>query len=150
MKISIGADHAGYELKERIKAELQKKGHEVIDEGTTSTASVDYPDYAAKVAHDVAGQRAERGVLVCGSGVGMAIAANKVHGIRAANVNSLIEAQLSREHNNANIVSVGARFLKDEDAMQIVDRFLNTDFAGGRHAPRVEKIAKIEEEESRG
>jgi ribose 5-phosphate isomerase B len=148
MKISIGADHAGFELKERIKAELLQKGHEVTDEGTDSTASVDYPDYAAKVAHAVAGGRAERGVLVCGSGIGMAIAANKVHGIRAANVTSLIEAQLSREHNDANIVTLGARILNDEDALQIVDRFLNTEFANGRHTPRVEKIAKIEGEEA--
>lgn len=144
MKISLGADHAGFELKVKIRQRLEAAGHEVLDEGTTSTESVDYPDYAAKVAHDVAGQRAQYGVLACGSGVGMAIAANKVHGIRAANVCTVEEAQLSREHNDANVVSVGARFLTEEDALKIVDVFLNTAFAGGRHARRVEKIAALE------
>jgi ribose 5-phosphate isomerase B len=148
MKIAIGADHAGYELKEKIKAHLQQQGHELTDEGTVSKDSVDYPDFAAKVAHDVKDKRAELGVLVCGSGIGMTIAANKVHGIRAANLNNVVEAQLSREHNNANVAAVGARLVKENDAMEIVDTFLNTKFAGGRHERRLEKIAEIEGKES--
>ena len=147
MKIAIGADHAGYELKEKIKAHLQQQGHKVNDEGTVSNDSVDYPDFAAKVAHAVKDKRAELGVLVCGSGIGMTIAANKVHGIRAANLNNLVEAQLSREHNNANVAAVGARLVTEEDAIQIVDKFLSTPFAGGRHERRVEKIAELEKKE---
>jgi ribose 5-phosphate isomerase B len=144
MKIAIGADHAGFELKEKLKAVLIGQGRRVIDEGTADTNSVDYPDFAAKVAHDVADGKAQYGLLVCGSGVGMAIAANKIHGIRAANVNNLTEAQLSREHNDANVLAIGARMLKEEDALKIVDTFLNTAFAHGRHDARVAKIAALE------
>ena len=144
MKVSIGADHAGFELKEKLKESLKAQGVEVTDEGTNSLESVDYPDFAAKVAREVAERRAEMGVLVCGSGIGMAIAANKVHGVRAANVSSEMEAQLSREHNNANVVAVGARFLQPEQAEKIVQTFLRTRFAGGRHEKRVEKIGKLE------
>src|SRR5262245_44117997 len=146
MKIAIGADHAGFVMKEKIKAALEREGYEVMDEGTLSSESVDYPDYAVKVAHDVAGRKAEYGVLVCGSGIGMAIAANKVKGVRAANVNNATEARLSREHNDANIVAVGARFLTDEDALTIVDVFLKTAFAYGRHQARVDKIKELEKE----
>jgi ribose 5-phosphate isomerase B len=148
MKIAIGADHAGFELKEKIKAHLQKQGHELTDEGTVSNESVDYPDFAAKVAHDVKERRTDFGVLVCGSGIGMAISANKVHGIRATTLNNVTEAQLSREHNNANVATLGARFVKEEDALQIVETFLSTPFAGGRHEKRVEKIAALEAKES--
>ncbi|HZD95489.1 MAG TPA: ribose 5-phosphate isomerase B [Candidatus Sulfotelmatobacter sp.] len=147
MKIALGADHAGYELKDQIKQHLQQQGLEVSDEGTSSPASVDYPDYARVVAHEVSGQRADLGILVCGSGIGMAIAANKVDGIRAANVSSEYEAQMSREHNNANVLTLGARILKPEEAFRIVDRWLSTQFAGGRHERRVEKITAIEKEE---
>lgn len=150
MKIAIGSDHAGFELKEKLRAVLEKHGHEVTDEGTRSTESVDYPDYAQKVAHDVTGGRAQYGVLVCGSGIGMAIAANKVPGVRAVNANTEIEAQLSREHNNANIVTVGARLLDEAQAEVIVKKFLATQFAGGRHEQRVEKIAAIEKQEAKG
>src|SRR5262245_35244711 len=146
MKIAIGADHAGFVMKEKLKAALEREGYEVMDEGTVSTESVDYPDYAAKVGHDIAGRKAEYGVLVCGSGIGMAIAANKVKGVRAANVNSAEEARLSREHNDANIVSVGARLLTDQDALSIVGVFLKTPFANGRHQARVEKITQLENE----
>ena len=146
MKIAIGADHAGYELKEKIKARLLKDGHNVTDEGTIDNNSVDYPDFAAKVAHDVADHRAQYGILVCGSGIGMAIAANKVQGIRAANINNLTEAQLSREHNDANVLAIGARLLKEEDAVKIVNTFLTTAWAAGRHAQRVEKITALEAE----
>jgi ribose 5-phosphate isomerase B len=150
MKIAIGSDHAGFELKEKLKQHLIEKGMDVEDQGTVSTESVDYPDFARKVAHEVADHRADFGVLVCGSGIGMAISANKIAGIRAANVSSEIEAQLSREHNDANIVAIGARIVKEGPAMDIVDRFLGTAFAHGRHDQRVAKIAAIEKEEKAG
>jgi ribose 5-phosphate isomerase B len=149
MKIALGADHAGFELKQKIKARLQQQGIQVDDEGTVSTESVDYPDFAKKVAEIVAHKQADLGVLVCGSGVGMAIAANKVPGIRAANVSTEYEAEKSREHNDANVVSIGARILDDQLAFKIVDLFLKTPFAGGRHQRRVEKITEIEREECR-
>jgi ribose 5-phosphate isomerase B len=147
MKIALGADHAGYELKDKIKLHLQQQGIEVRDEGTSSPESVDYPDYARSVAHDVSEQRADLGILVCGSGIGMAITANKVDGIRAANVSTDYEAQMSREHNNANVLALGARILSAEQAFSIVDKWLATPFAGGRHERRVEKIMAIEKEE---
>jgi ribose 5-phosphate isomerase B len=147
MKIALGADHAGYQLKDQIKQHLAQQGIELCDEGTSSPDSVDYPDFARGVAHDVAEHRANFGILVCGSGIGMAIAANKVDGIRAANVSSEYEAQMSREHNNANVLALGARILKPEDALRIVDKWLATPFAGGRHERRVEKIAALEKEE---
>jgi ribose 5-phosphate isomerase B len=148
MKIALGADHAGYELKDKIKQHLQQKGFLLQDEGTSSGESVDYPDYAQRVAHDVSQGRADLGILVCGSGIGMAITANKVSGIRAANVSTGYQAQLSREHNNANVLTLGARILKDDEALQIVDQWLATPFAGGRHERRVEKIASVEREET--
>ena|SRR5436309_388969 len=147
MKIAIGADHAGFELKEKIKARLEQQGLEVEDEGTGSTDSVDYPDFARKVGESVAGKKADLGVLVCGSGIGMAIAANKVPGIRAANVSTEYEAEKSREHNDANVVTVGSRILDEQKAFSIVDTFLKTPFAGGRHQQRVDKIAAIERQE---
>ena len=147
MKIALGADHAGYELKDQIKQHLQQRRIDVIDEGTSSSESVDYPDYARAVAHDVSEQRADWGILVCGSGIGMAIAGNKVDGIRAANVSSEYEAQMSREHNNVNVLALGARILKPDEAIRIVDQWLATQFAGGRHERRVEKIAAMEKEE---
>ena len=147
MKVAIGADHAGFELKEQLKQGLQSQGIDVADQGTAGPESVDYPDYAAKVAHTVASTEADLGVLVCGSGIGMAIAANKVHGIRAANVTTEEEARLSREHNNANVVTLGARLVQPSQAEQIVKTFLNTKFAGGRHERRVEKISELEREQ---
>lgn len=148
MKIALGADHAGFELKEKIKQYLLEKGITVDDRGTNSPQSVDYPDYAFRVAEEVAAGKADSGILVCGSGIGMSIAANKVHGVRAAHVTSEMEAQLSREHNDANILTVGGRVLDEATARKIVDRWLKTDFAGGRHQQRVEKITAIEREES--
>jgi ribose 5-phosphate isomerase B len=145
MKIALGADHAGYELKNRIKDHLQQSWVEVRDEGTNSGESVDYPDFARLVAHDVHDARTDLGILVCGSGIGMAIAANKVAGVRAANVSSEYEAQMCREHNNANVLTLGARILSPEQAVAIVDKWLNTQFAGGRHERRVQKISQIEE-----
>jgi ribose 5-phosphate isomerase B len=148
MKIALGADHAGYELKDKIKRHLQQRGIEVQDDGTSSDESVDYPDYARLVAHDVSQHRVDLGILVCGSGIGMAMAANKVAGIRAANVSTEYEARMSREHNNANVLTVGARILKEEEALRIVDKWLGTSFAGGRHELRVEKIAALEKEQA--
>jgi ribose 5-phosphate isomerase B len=145
MNIAIGADHAGFLLKEELKKKLLDEGHKVTDYGTTSTESTDYPDYAEAVARDVAGGKSERGVLVCGSGVGMSIAANKVHGVRAALGTNEEEVKLTREHNDANVLTLGARFTDPQAAVRMVDVFLSSDFQGGRHARRVEKIAKLEE-----
>lgn len=147
MKIALGADHAGYELKNRIKQHLSDGGYEIQDEGTNSSESVDYPDFAMKVAEDVAEGRAALGVLVCGTGIGMAISANKVPGIRAANCDTGLEAQLSREHNDANVLTLGARLLDPHTALALVDTWLKTPFAGGRHQRRVDKIHAIEEQE---
>jgi ribose 5-phosphate isomerase B len=144
MKIALGADHAGYELKDKIKRKLEAEHYEVTDEGTGSAESVDYPDFARKVGEDVAGGRAQFGVLVCGTGIGMAMTANKVPGIRAANVSSEYEAQMSREHNDANVLALGARILDEEKALAIVHKWLHTDFAGGRHQRRVDKIMACE------
>ena len=144
MKVSIGADHAGFELKEKIRKLLTDQGIEVADEGTHSAESVDYPDYARKVAEAVASNNTQRGILVCGSGIGMAMAANKVHGIRAAHVTSEQEARLSREHNDANVLTLGGRVLDEATALRIVQTFLNTQFEGGRHQRRVDKIAALE------
>jgi len=147
MKISLGADHAGFELKEKIKQHLEQQGMQVHDRGTVSTESVDYPQFARAVGEEVAAHQADLGVLVCGSGVGMAIAANKVPGIRAANVSREYEAEMSRSHNDANVLSIGARILTEPEAMTIVDTFLHTPFAGGRHLRRVNQISEIEKEE---
>ncbi|HUQ50273.1 MAG TPA: ribose 5-phosphate isomerase B [Terriglobales bacterium] len=149
MKIAIGADHAGFELKDKIKKFITKQGIEVEDLGTNSSESVDYPDYALKVAHVVAAHKADFGVLVCGSGIGMAITANKVLGIRATTATTEQEAQLSREHNDANVLAIGARLLRDDEAIRVVDAFLKSSFAHGRHTQRVAKIEMIEREEAK-
>jgi ribose 5-phosphate isomerase B len=145
MRIAMGADHAGYELKNKIREHLKQQGFEVQDEGTNSGDSVDYPDFAAKVGNDVASQKADRGILVCGSGIGMAIAANKVHGVRSANITSEYEAKMSREHNDLNVLTLGARILDEAKAFSIVDVWLKTQFAGDRHQRRVEKIAALDD-----
>ena len=144
MKVSIASDHAGFEEKELLKPYLVELGHEVIDRGPDSDDRVDYPDFAELVAKDVACGEADRGVLVCGTGIGMAIAANKVDGIRAANVTSPEFAALSREHNDANVVTVSGRFVTDETNRAIVKAFLETAFGGGRHEGRVAKIMALE------
>lgn len=144
MKISIASDHAGFEQKEPLAAHLRDCGHEVVDRGPSNDARVDYPDFAALVAYDVVNGVAERGVLVCGTGIGMAVAANKVDGIRAANVVTPNFAALAREHNDANIVTVSARFVDEPTNKAILDAFLSTDFGGGRHADRVAKITALE------
>ena len=148
MKLALGADHAGYLLKNRIREYVTGHGHQVIDEGTNNSDSVDYPDYAARVAEDVASGRAERGILVCGSGIGMAIAANKVSGVRAANISNDYEAQMSREHNDLNVLTLGARILDETTAKHIVQIWLDTPFSGGRHAGRLDKIHEIEKAHS--
>ncbi len=137
--IAIGADHAGFSLKEQLKAWLAAGGHRVIDHGTHSTDSVDYPDYAAAVADAVRAGGAERGVLVCGSGIGMAMAANKVAGVRAAVAGDTEVARLSRQHNDANVLALGARLTAPAQALEVA-----TPFEGGRHARRVDKLAQLD------
>lgn len=139
-KIAIGADHAGFELKEHVKSYLQSKGHEVIDVGCPSKERCDYPDYGSKAAKAVAEGKADRGVLVCGSGIGMCIVANKVPGIRAAVLRSFDDARLSREHNDANVACLGGRISATHQAESLLETFLNTHFEAGRHTSRVKKI----------
>lgn len=143
-KIAIASDHAGYEAKEMIKTVLDEIGVEYTDMGTHSPDSVDYPDYARKVGEAVARGDFDEGVLVCGSGTGMAIAANKVRGIRAAVAWNEETAQLARLHNNANILAIGARTTPEGTIPDIVKAWFTTDFEGGRHAGRVEKISELE------
>lgn len=144
MRISIASDHAGFQQKQELASYLASCGHDVSDRGPESDDRVDYPDYAALVARDVADGAAERGVLVCGTGIGMAVAANKICGVRAVNVVSTQFASLAREHNDANVVTLSGRFVDLEENKRILDVFLSTDFGGGRHAGRVEKIMKLE------
>lgn len=145
MKISIGSDHAGFLLKEKLRDKLRAEGHEVFDVGTTSTESVDYPDFAEKVADEVVSGAVDKGILVCFSGVGMSIAANKVNGIRAALGTSPEEVSFVRRHNDANVLTIGANFTSEDTANKMTDVFLTTDFEGGRHARRIGKVAAIEE-----
>jgi len=145
MKIAIGADHAGFLLKEELRRTLEQKGYQVIDRGTDSQESCDFPDYAEKVARDVAEGRAERGVLVCWTGVGMSIAANKVPGIRAALGTIPEEVELVRAHNDANVLTLGSKFTDAPTAEALVDIFLTKEFeGGGRHSRRLAKIAALE------
>ena len=148
-KIALGADHAGFEEKENIKKTLDDLGIEYKDMGTISADSVDYPDFAKEVAEAVSKGEYEQGLLVCGSGTGMAIAANKVHGVRAAVAWSPDIARLAREHNNANVLSLPARFSTPEEMDKIVRAWFAADFEGGRHGRRVEKISEIEKENGR-
>lgn len=140
MTISIGSDHAGYAYKEELKSMLSTLGHDVIDVGTESEDSVDYPDYGTAAAALVRDDKADYAVLICGSGIGISIAANKLQGIRAANCTSVEMAQLARQHNNANVVAVGQRLVSLELAKEIVSAFLSTPFEGGRHQRRVDKL----------
>ncbi len=145
MRIALGADHAGYEIKEIVKEHLLKLGHKIQDFGTTSAQSVDYPDFAFKVAESVAEGENERGVLFCRTANGMCICANKVKGIRAAVCLNEEMANLSREHNDANILCLGSRFVAKEKIIPVVDVWLGTQFGGERHKRRVNKIEKYEE-----
>jgi ribose 5-phosphate isomerase B len=142
--IALGADHAGYGLKEALKAWLINHGYQVLDLGTHSTESVDYPDYAALVAESVVDHKVERGLLICGTGIGMSMVANKVPGVRAALCGDLYTARMSREHNDANVLVLGGRLMGTDMAADILQAWLQTEFAAGRHARRVEKIADIE------
>jgi ribose 5-phosphate isomerase B len=144
MIVALGADHAGFALKDAVKQALEARGVTTRDFGTASAASVDYPDYAAQVAHAVTSGDADRGILVCGSGVGMAIAANKVAGIRAAAIGDPAAAALAREHNDLNVLTLAGRQLTPDAATAIVDAFLSTPFAGGRHQQRIAKIRGLE------
>ncbi len=144
MKIALGADHGGYLLKETIKKHLEKQGYETIDYGTNSAESVDYPDYAEKAARGILVGEAERGILVCGTGIGICIAANKVRGIRCATVSDVFSAKKCREHNNCQIIALGERTIGAGLALELVDAFLAAEFEGDRHQRRVDKINSIE------
>lgn len=140
MRIAIGSDHAGFHLKEHVKATLTEAGHEVVDVGTRTAESVDYPSFARQAAELVAAGDADAGVIACGSGVGVSIVANKVGGVRAVNAHDAAEAEMSRRHNDANVVTLSGARLDPQQADAIVATFLRTDFEGGRHARRVGQI----------
>ncbi len=140
--IAVASDHAGFDLKEVLKRDLQEAGNAVLDLGTNSTASVDYPDFGKALADAVAGGRAQKGVLVCGTGIGISIAANRNPRIRAAVVHDVTSARLSRQHNDANVVAFGARLIGTEVAREALKVFLTTTFEGGRHAGRVAKLSR--------
>jgi len=144
-KLAIGSDHAGFEAKESSLVELISLGFEVVDKGTSGLESVDYPDFAAAVARAVVAGEVERGILICGSGIGISIAANKVRGARAALCWNEETARLAREHNDANILCFGGRFISTEQAVEMIRLFVETDFAGGRHQVRVEKLSALED-----
>ena|SRR5687767_8314037 len=150
MKIALGADHAGFLLKEQLILRLGELGHQVIDLGTDSEEPVDYPPFCASVARQVVAGTADVGIVLGGSGQGEAIAANKVRGARAALCNDLFTARLSREHNDANVLSLGARIVAPALAFEILDVFLGTKFQGGRHVARIKQLAAIEQEEAAG
>ena len=147
MKIAIGSDHRGYDAKQRLLPQLQQLGHEVLDVGPQSHDSVDYPDYAFQVASAVGEGRVDRGILICGTGIGMCIAANKVPGVRAAPCHDSITAEMSRRHNDANILCLSADLLGDDLIARMVRIWLQTEFEAGRHARRVDKIARYEQEQ---
>lgn len=148
MRIAIGNDHGGVELKNHIAEYVRKMGHEVMNFGSDSTQSVDYPIYASKVANAVASGACDRGILICGTGIGISIAANKVHGIRCALCSEPASAKLTRQHNDANIVAFGGRIIGTALAESIVEAFLTTEFQGGRHQRRIDLIAEIEKNQT--
>ena len=147
MKIAIGSDHAGFVLKEQLRDKLRAEGHEVLDLGTTSTESTDYPDFAAAVGRSVRDGEVEKGVLVCSSGVGMSIAANKIKGVRAALGTNTDEVSYVRRHNDANILAIGQKYTEPALAEAMLDVFLTTEFEGGRHQRRLDKIKILEQTE---
>ena len=144
MKIGIGSDHGGYELKEYIKLYFEKEAIEYVDYGTNSEESVDYPDFGRKVGEGIMAGEVDRGIVICGTGIGISLAANKVKGIRCALCGDMYSARMSREHNNANALALGGRVLGKDLALEIVKVWLKTEFAGGRHERRVNKISEIE------
>lgn len=147
MKIALACDHGGVNLKTAIKEHLKKKGYEVIDFGTNSSDSVDYPDYAYKAAKAVVNKEAECGILVCGTGIGIGIAANKVKGIRCATLGDTFSARMTKAHNNSNMIALGERVTGIGLGLDIVDAYINSSFEGGRHQSRVDKIMEIEKNE---
>jgi ribose 5-phosphate isomerase B len=147
MKIAIGSDHAGFELKEQLRDTLRAAGYEVADLGTASTESTDYPDFAAAVARAVRNGQADKGILICSSGVGMSIAANKIKGIRAALGTNPEEVSFVRRHNDANVLAIGAKYTGAALAGELVNLFLTTEFEGGRHQRRLDKIKVLEQTE---
>jgi ribose 5-phosphate isomerase B len=144
MRIAIGSDHRGYHLKEKLAGILRSKGHEVSDEGTSLTESVDYPDFAALVGQKVSKGEADRGILICGTGIGMAIAANKFPGVRAAPITDEVTAEISRRHNDLNVLCLSADMLSPRTVERMVEIWVETEFEAGRHQRRVEKISAIE------
>ena len=140
MRVVIGSDHAVFELKEKIKEKLTNEGYEVLDVGTYSAESVDYPIYGHAIGHAVAGGEADRGVAVCGSGIGISIACNKVRGIRCALCTSVAMAEMSRRHNDANVIAMGARMISEELAFEMLDTWFATDFEGGKHLRRINML----------
>ena len=146
-RIAIGSDHAGFTVKEAIRAYLESAGYAVSDLGTSSEQSVDYPDYGQAVGRRVVSQQADFGIAVCGTGIGISIAANKVPGVRAALAHDLNTARLAREHNDANVLALGGRIVTGDAAIEMVEVFLTTGYLGGRHQRRLDKIAAIEKEE---
>lgn len=144
MKIAIGNDHVAVEMKNHIKEYLEAKGHEMIDFGTHTTERCDYPIYGKKVADAVASKKCDVGILICGTGIGISLAANKVKGIRAAVCSDPYSARLTKQHNNANIIAFGARVIGEATAEMIVDEFLNAEYEGGRHQNRIDMISAIE------
>lgn len=149
MRIAIGSDHAGYELKNKLVSYLQHKHIEVHDQGTFNSESVDYPDYAVQVCHTIMRDHSDLGILICYTGIGMSMAANKYKGIRAALVTSVENAILTREHNDANVLCMGAKDVDFEQAKKIVNAFINTKFAGDRHTRRVNKLNNIEKHDKK-
>jgi len=147
MRISIAADHRGYHLKQQLVPWLESQGYLVSDEGPETSDAVDYPDFARKVAGKVSSGQADRGILVCATGVGMCITANKVHGVRAIICGDEQGARLSRQHNDVNVICLSGDKLDESSAQRLLDAWLETEFEGGRHARRVEKIAEIEHEQ---
>lgn len=145
MIVGLGSDHGGFKLKEEVKKHLEERGIEYVDYGTHSEESVDYPDYGKKVGEAVVSGDCDKGIVICGTGIGISVAANKVKGIICALCSDTYSARMTREHNNSNMLAMGERVLGVGLALDIVDSWLNTEFAGGRHAKRVEKIRAIEE-----
>lgn len=144
MKIGIGSDHGGFKLKEKIKKYLQEENIEFIDYGTHSEESVDYPELGRKVAEAVTNKECDRGIVCCGTGIGISISANKVKGIRCALCSDVFSAKMTRQHNDSNVLALGERVIGEGLAMEIVDAWIKTEFEGGRHQRRVEKITEIE------
>lgn len=149
MKVALGNDHRGVSAKQRVAAVLGELGHEIIDLGVSTSAGVDYPDYAIPVAEAVAAGTADRGVLICATGHGMCIAANKVHGIRAANCRDLVDAEMSRLHNDTNVMCLSADLISEDTVDRMIRAWLDTKFEGGRHSRRLDKITKYEDDHTK-